>query len=187
MKISGKAPGVIRGLFMAVLFHLFLSAGDGASAQQTGFVVSGTKVHTEIIESSPHEYTIRLGGTVDMDNTTTNGYSTYDVAFQPNVSLEIENIGASPVTDPWVVVNGERDWRTMESIVEDATRGARDDQERLMFIYEFARNRSRNIPRNTGRAARSRSSSVWEIESDGVSLKAGREHRQGGMNGGPKQ
>lgn len=82
---------------------------------------------------------MHLDGTVDMDNTTTRGYGQYEVAFQPNISLKIENIGTSPVVDPWIVVNDMRDFRTIDSIITEATRGALDEQDKLMLLYEFAR------------------------------------------------
>ncbi|GAH33800.1 unnamed protein product, partial [marine sediment metagenome] len=110
-----------------------------ADSDTSAFIVSDPKVHTEIIESASHDYTINLGGTVDMDNTTTRGYPSYEVAFQPNISLEIYNVGTTPVIDPWIVINDVRDWRNIDSIVAEATSGAVDEQDRLMLLYEFAR------------------------------------------------
>ena len=107
--------------------------------QSFPFVVTGQKSHTELIDSPEHDYTITLGGTVDMDNTTTRGYPLYEVAFQPNISLEIENTGETPVEAPRIVINGLRDWRTIDSMIAEAVRGAANAQDSLFMLYEFAR------------------------------------------------
>jgi len=125
-------------LLLCVLIAAFT---PGAPIADSPFIASKPLTHEETVETGTHDYSIRLGGTADMDNTTTNGYGRYDVAFQPNISLEIENIGPEPVVDPWIVVNSLNDFRTIDSIVEEATRGARSEQERLLMLYEFARSR----------------------------------------------
>ena len=120
--------------------------GDSPS-KKSPFIASPPKVHTETAEAGRHEYVIRLGGAADMDNTTTRGCGSYQVAFQPNISLVIENIGDAPVEDPWIVINGVRDWRNIATLVAEATRGARDDQDKLFLLYEFARsNRYHDLP-----------------------------------------
>ncbi len=69
-----------------VLFGSLLCEPE-AQEGSSPFEVSEQKTHTELVQSPEHDYTITLGGTVDMDNTTTRGYPLYDVAFQPNISL----------------------------------------------------------------------------------------------------
>ncbi|MFQ6096176.1 MAG: putative Ig domain-containing protein [Armatimonadota bacterium] len=124
---------------MHVSCLILLVASTAWADDESPFVVVGPKTHSEIITTARREYTIVLGGTVDMDNTTTRGCGSYEVAFQPNISLEIENVGTTPVVDPWIVINGVRDWRTIDTMLSEALRGARDDQEKVYFIYEFAR------------------------------------------------
>lgn len=134
-------------LILAVFIAFSFSGGVKINAGTPSFIVSSPNIYSELIESASFDYTINLGGTVDMDNTTTRGYPTYEVAFQPNISLEIENVGSVPIIDPWIVINDVRDWRNIDSIVKEATRGAVDEQDRLMLIYEFVRsNRYHNYP-----------------------------------------
>ncbi len=117
------------------------------SAQSSPFIISDPIVYAESIESPAHDYIIYLGGTIDMDNSSTRSYSDYEVAFQPNISLEIENVGFTPVIDPWIVINDKRDWFDIDRIVAEATRGAIDEQDKLMLLYEFARShRYHNSP-----------------------------------------
>ena len=86
-----------------------------------------------------------------MDNTTTMGVGKYDVAFQPNISLEIENIGSTPVVNPWIVINDVRDWRNIDTILEEATRSATSTQDSIMLIYEFVKsNRIQDSPKFRG-------------------------------------
>jgi hypothetical protein len=132
IQVLGTALGITSSIMIC-------SSSMKASAEPSPFIVSAPKVHSELIESASREYSIHLGGTVDMDNSTTRGYESYDVAFQPNISLEIENLGSTPVVDPWVVINDVRDWRTIDSIIAEATRNAIDEQDRLMLLYEFIR------------------------------------------------
>jgi len=64
--------------------------------------------HVRTIRSSRAEYSIDVGGTVDMDNTTTRRYETFEIAFQNNVSLTIANTGSTTVTNPRVITNDKR-------------------------------------------------------------------------------
>ncbi len=119
----------------------------GPSSGKSPFVASAQKVHEETISAKRREYVIHLAGAADMDNTTTRGCGSYDVAFQPNISLVIENIGLAPVVDPWIVINGVRDWRTADSIIAEAVAGAEGEQDKLMLLYEFIRsNRYHDLP-----------------------------------------
>jgi len=133
IQVLGTALGIISSIVICSSYTM------KTNAESSPFIVSGPKIHSELIESASREYTIHLGGTVDMDNSTTRGYQSYEVAFQPNISLEIENLGSTPVADPWIIINDVRDWRTIDSIIAEATRGATDEQDRLLLLYEFIR------------------------------------------------
>jgi len=104
-----------------------------------GDVATPIKRHVEIVRGSRHEYTIRLGGNLDFENSHTRHNTGFNIAFQPNVSLTIANTGDRPVFWPKLVANGVRDWSTYESLLEDFTRGATNDQERALFIWQAAR------------------------------------------------
>ena len=145
-------------IFLITFFvYIFLFQMSEAISETSPFTISETKQHTETIEfTSPdeivtlggtHEYTIDLNGTVDMDNTSTIANSMYDVAFQPNISLEIKNTGSTPVINPWIVINGVRDWRNIDTMLEEATRGAASAQDSIMLLYEFVKsNRIQDSP-----------------------------------------
>ncbi|MEA3402363.1 MAG: hypothetical protein U9R79_14090, partial [Armatimonadota bacterium] len=95
--------------------------------------------HVEEIASGHHEYDIVMGGTVDMDNSLTRSHGNIEVAFQPNISVTIENTGDVPVVNPRLVVNGRGNWYTLAGMVEEWTRGATTDQEKAYLIWENAR------------------------------------------------
>ena len=102
-------------------------------------IPSTPKRHVEIVRGSRHEYTIQLGGNLDYENSHTRFNTGFSVAFQPNVSLTIANTGDRAVLWPRLVANGVRDWSTYESLLADFTRGATNDQERGLFIWQAAR------------------------------------------------
>ncbi len=97
------------------------------------------KTHTEVITRSDHAYRVELGGDLDMDNTMTRSHSGITIAFQPNIQLTIANTGDTPVRWPKLVANGERDWSTFDSLLADFTRGATNDREKALCIWESMR------------------------------------------------
>jgi hypothetical protein len=98
------------------------------------------KSHIRKIRSSQVEYSINMGGTVDMDNTTTRSYATFDIAFQNNVSLTLANTGKTTVKNPRIITNGKRRWWCMEELLNEILADAKNDQEKAFFIYDFVRN-----------------------------------------------
>ncbi|HUR58959.1 MAG TPA: transglutaminase domain-containing protein, partial [Opitutaceae bacterium] len=86
---------------------------------------------------------MQLGGTVDAENTRDPiVYSAWQQGFQPMRSVRIENVGDIDVVNPWVLVNGKRDWRSTDSIVAEAlrTRGnpaAMSDAEKARALWQF--------------------------------------------------
>src|SRR5215212_4750725 len=99
--------------------------------------------HTETVTSSRHEYHLPLGGTVDAENTRDPiVYSAWQQGFQPMQSVRIENVGDVDVVNPWVLVNGKRDWRSVPSIVAEALQSHGDpagmsDAEKARCLWEF--------------------------------------------------
>jgi Transglutaminase-like superfamily len=103
------------------------------------FKTTEPKEHVQKITQPKAHYVIPMGGTVDMDNTLTRDYSYILPAFQPNIALEIENTGDTPVVNPRIVTNGKRRWWSLEEMAREAVTGATNDQERVMMIWDFVR------------------------------------------------
>ncbi len=110
-----------------------------ACLEGDGLQSDGTYCHQEIVMAGRQEYEITMGGTVDMDHAMTALYSTIEVAFQPNLSLTLENVGDDPVINPRIVINDRGRWHTLEEMLEEFTEGAETDQERVMFLWEHLR------------------------------------------------
>jgi hypothetical protein len=95
--------------------------------------------HVEEIAASCCEYSIRVDGTLDMENTRTLTSSNCYVVFQNNVALTIENVGDVPVVNPRLVINDRGNWYSFDSLLNEFTRGAETDQEKIYFIWENMR------------------------------------------------
>ncbi|HTT63702.1 MAG TPA: hypothetical protein VMG35_17740, partial [Bryobacteraceae bacterium] len=88
-------------LFIASVFLASLAAQDQP------------RRHVESITSSQHGYTLHLGGTVDAANTRDPiVYAAWHQGFEPMRSVKLENTGSTDVVNPWILVNGKRNWRT---------------------------------------------------------------------------
>jgi len=136
---------------------LYMSASDNSDPRTNGrkYEVASTnpkstlggpaqlpavqKDHVEEISASRHEYAIEMGGTLDMDNTSTLPGSNRYIAFQNNVQLTIENIGETPVVNPRLAINDRGNWYTFDSLLAEFTRGAETDQEKVYFIWQTMR------------------------------------------------
>lgn len=97
------------------------------------------KKHVEEITSSRHQYTVEMGGTLDMESTRTLTTNNCYITFQNNVALTIENVGNTPVVNPRLVLGDRGNWYTFDSLLEEFTRGAATDQERVYLIWENMR------------------------------------------------
>lgn len=101
--------------------------------------------HEENVTTSTHTYHIQLGGTLDAENTRDPiSYDPWTQVFEPMRVVRMENTGDSDVPNPWVVVNGRRNWRTVADIVDDALRSYGDPAkmtpaEKARAIWEFLR------------------------------------------------
>ena len=105
------------------------------------------QTRVEVVRSSRHEYTIPLGGHLDFENSHTRLNDGFLVAFQPNLSVRIENSGETAVVWPKIVANDRGNWGTFGDLLAEFTRGATSDQEKALFIWQTAReNRYHAIP-----------------------------------------
>ncbi len=102
-------------------------------------VATPERTHREVVTAGHHEYTLEVGGTVDAENSTTRLHGGWETAFQPNITLILENRGDIPVENPRIVINGERNWWTLDSMLAEALRGAKTDQDKIYFIWDFVR------------------------------------------------
>ncbi len=105
------------------------------------------KSHSQIVTSQPHEYHVKMGGTVDMDHAMTRECGKWRIGWQPNESLTIANVGAVTVDNAKVIINDRGDWYTMASLLGEAIGSAKDEQEKVYLIWQFARsNRHHDDP-----------------------------------------
>jgi hypothetical protein len=130
------------------LYFLAISAvALTAPALAQSFELLGERKDVQVIRDVSQTYTIPMGGTADMDNTTTRKHETWDIGFQNNVSLLIENTGSSTVVNPRIITNGKREWQTADSMLAEFTAGAKDPQEKIYMIWEGLRqNRHHDDP-----------------------------------------
>lgn len=137
-----KHHHISLGLF-ASLLPAFAFASDVAAV----FKPVQEKSHTETIRASQADYSVDVAGTVDMDNTATRLYETFQIAFQNNLSLTIANTGNTIVKNPRVITNGRRRWWCMEEMLDEILQGAKNDQEEVLLIWDFVRtNRHHDDP-----------------------------------------
>jgi hypothetical protein len=129
-------------IYNTTLILLLLTCASVSRSNETfsAFEPIRQRSHTQKIHSSRVEYSINVGGTVDMDNTTTRSYETFSIAFQNNVSLAIANTGDTTVKNPRIISNDKRRWWCMEELLNEILADAKNDQDRAFFIYDFVRN-----------------------------------------------
>jgi hypothetical protein len=76
-----------------------------------------TRQQVETIDSSHATYAIDMVGKIDGPMTLDPiGYWAYDQYWEPNVRVTMENIGDTPVVNPWLQRAGTMDTRTLKSI-----------------------------------------------------------------------
>lgn len=136
---------------------LYMSASDNSDPRTNGrkYEVASTnpdntlggleqfagppQTRVEVVRASQHEYTIPLVGTLDFENTHTRLNDGFLVAFQPNLSVTIDNTGDVTVLWPKVIANDRANWGTYDDLLAEFTRGAANDQEKALFIWQTAR------------------------------------------------
>ena len=93
--------------------------------------------HTEEITTGTHSYNVEVGGTLDGANTRDQiGYSPYNQGFEPNLSGRMENVGSDKIKNPWSVVNGKRDWRSLDQILKGILeKGMSEGSKRYVSVF----------------------------------------------------
>jgi len=95
-------------------------------------------VKTVSIEAAHKSYTLTFRGTVDGVMTRMPiSYGAYHAGWQPNRFVRLENVGETDVVNPWLVVNGRRNWQTLESIVAEGIAGCQTDAEKAQALWEL--------------------------------------------------
>jgi hypothetical protein len=97
-----------------------------------------TRQQVETIDSSHATYAIDMVGKIDGPMTLDPiGYWAYDQYWEPNVRVTMENIGDTPVVNPWLQRAGTMDTRTLKSIVDSIVTPGISDKEKARRIWEF--------------------------------------------------
>lgn len=100
------------------------------------------KKQSTIVERSQHTYKVKIGGTLDGFNTahyldTYGGFMREEVKFEPNIYIKIENIGDTNVVNPKIVINGRRNWYSIDDILSEITTESMSDEEKALAIFRF--------------------------------------------------
>jgi hypothetical protein len=102
-----------------------------------------------LLTQGRQSFRVFLDGCLDESNTVTKGPEVYcpgphssmppyEQVFEPNVYIGMENVGDADVLNPWVVVNGRRDWWSSDSIVGEVVDGrALTATEKALAIWRF--------------------------------------------------
>ena len=125
----------------SILTLVAQGAVQGPSAKpQEDLASDQQRRHEQIVTGNNQEYEIGFHGTIDGTMTRMPiSYGAYVQGWQPNRWARIENIGESDVVNPWLTINGRGDWRTIEAIVTEATRGCTTDAEKARALWEWER------------------------------------------------
>ncbi|MBM4083905.1 MAG: hypothetical protein FJ272_03865, partial [Planctomycetes bacterium] len=105
-----------RILAWTVLAFGLVLGGTAMAAGAAAFAPVEVKEHSVVITERQKAYSITMGGTVDMDSATGQFGQGFRTAFQPHISLTIENTGRTPVVNPRIVTNDERRWWSVAEI-----------------------------------------------------------------------
>jgi len=98
------------------------------------------KEHSVIVGEGDHTYTVVMDAAVDGVMTRDPiGYQAFRQGWQPNRFVRMENIGHTDVVNPWITVNGKRNWRTLQEIADHAIEGCKTDADKARAIWEFTR------------------------------------------------
>ncbi len=115
-------------------------------------VPRASKERRGVLTRKHQEFSVNMDGYLDESNTVTVGpkiycpgpnasMPPYEQAFEPNLYVTIENLGETDVKNPWVVVNGQRDWWSVETMIREiasiAGGGQIRDNDKMMAIWKF--------------------------------------------------
>lgn len=134
-----RATAVLLVLFGASAFAQAAVRGR-PSEPRTNLPGDKERRHAVVTTQPSQEYSVDFRGAVDGAMTRMPAsYVPYHQGWQPNLWARIENVGETDVLNPWITVNGRGDWRTLKSIVAEATRGCTTDEEKARALYEWQR------------------------------------------------
>lgn len=142
MSIMKKAlVPILTVLILVVCPEVLFSAHQGPpKAKWDSIKGDYEKKHEEIITSGSHTYRVKMAGEIDGVMTCMPiSYGAYYQGWQPNRFMRLENIGDTDVVNPWITVNGKRNWRTLNDIAKDAIRGCTTERDKARAIWEFQR------------------------------------------------
>ncbi|MBM3477256.1 MAG: hypothetical protein FJX75_28650 [Armatimonadetes bacterium] len=108
--------------------------------------------HVETIAATSHEYAIEMGGTMDGPSTRDPiGYGAWDQVFEPNRFVRLENVGGTPVVNPWLLVNGKHRWRTVQDVVGEIMGDLSPNASEAERAEDLGVREAPSLPRDDGR------------------------------------
>lgn len=122
-------------------FSSVTDSGDNNELIQSSFP-KALNEHKENIASSESKYSIQMGGALDGFNTVyySETYAKFmrgEPKFEPNEYVIIENTGDIDIINPRIVINGRRDWYSIDDILASILEPDMTDSEKAMAIYNF--------------------------------------------------
>jgi hypothetical protein len=96
------------------------------------------QVHQELVATNTYTYQIAMSGTVDAENTLAHGRDWISL-YQPNISLKVENVSQVMVANPKVIVNGKRNWDTVDNILNEILDDTMSNKEKALAIWYFVK------------------------------------------------
>ncbi len=126
---KSDAGGIVR------LEHLLLTVTPSVPA---GLHESEPRHHTELVESTRHEYQIVMKGQIDGESTRDPvGYWAFEQYWEPNLYVRVENIGEVLAVNPWLRRKDMADTRSVQAIVDSLVTPTMSDCEKARRIWEF--------------------------------------------------
>lgn len=139
LQLAGAGPDNIGAGLLDGVDLDWEKADSAVSSQSVTFDWSGTPYTYQVLVSgSSYTYEIPMSGTVDAENTLARTHTTVSL-YQPNVSLKIENVGQTPVVNPKVIVNGKRNWSTIQDILDEVLDDMMSDKEKAWRMWYFVK------------------------------------------------
>jgi hypothetical protein len=132
----------MRTLFAAVLLLSPLSPPDEPALEPWGsnrHASDASKKHVEELTAGRHVYTVKQGGTMDGTNCRPPvgvGMSdrVIDYTWESNRAVRLENVGETPLINPWLS-NGRNNFRSMDEIIASATTPDMSPKDKAMAVW----------------------------------------------------
>ncbi|MCD6352178.1 MAG: hypothetical protein J7M26_08665, partial [Armatimonadetes bacterium] len=128
MELGKQAVTAVMLIAAALAWGGLAAKGPEGKPRRAGFIAT----------EAEQTWTVPLGGTVD--GTMTRGpigYGAWHQGPQPMRYVRIENIGDEVVENPWILVNGKRNWRTLKDIVASVVRPEMSPREKALRLWWF--------------------------------------------------